>query len=170
MDETQHAIVPLHGPRLRHCRPAIDMLSALLRLLQASLLLPTTALFIGLLTYRLQDRGLGLAWPLPVEPDGHVAMELALACLPAFVLFLLAGAGGLLRRHGPLVMLLLFGLCATFAAYCAVNLFASAYGNTWTTGEIARGLFLTQLPLLCLASLPGLAVAALLERFDRLRR
>ncbi|WP_277373970.1 hypothetical protein [Pseudomonas sp. AA-38] len=145
------------------------MLNARLRLLQASLLLPTTALFIGLLTYRLQERGLGLAWPLPVEPDGHVAMELALACLPAFVLFLLAGAGGLLRRHGSLVMLL-FGLCATFAAYCAVNLLASAYGNTWTTGEIVRGLFLTQLPLLCLASLPGLAVAALLERFDRLRR
>ncbi|AEB59865.1 hypothetical protein [Ectopseudomonas mendocina] len=135
--------------------------------MQGSLLLPTTALFIGLLTYHLQQGGLGLAWPLPPEPDGHIAIELALACLPAFVLFLLAAASGMLKRR--LVVLALFGLCAALAAYCAVNLLASAYGNTWTAGEILRGLFLAQLALLGLASLPGLALTALLERLNHLR-
>ncbi|WP_181565108.1 hypothetical protein [Ectopseudomonas mendocina] len=135
--------------------------------MQGSLLLPTTALFIGLLTYHLQQEGLGLAWPLPPEPDGHIAIELALACLPAFALFLLAAASGMLKRR--LVVLALFGLCAALAAYCAVNLLASAYGNTWTAGEILRGLFLAQLALLGLASLPGLALTALLERLNHLR-
>ncbi|TRO14540.1 hypothetical protein EQ836_08725 [Ectopseudomonas mendocina] len=135
--------------------------------MQGSLLLPTTALFIGLLTYHLQQGGLGLAWPLPPEPDGHIAIELALACLPAFALFLLAAASGMLKRR--LVVLTLFGLCAALAAYCAVNLLASAYGNTWTAGEILRGLFLAQLALLGLASLPGLALTALLERLNHLR-
>jgi hypothetical protein len=143
------------------------MPDALIRLMQGSLLLPTTALFIGLLTYHLQQGGLGLAWPLPPEPDGHIAIELALACLPAFALFLLAAASGMLKRR--LVVLALFGLCAALAAYCAVNLLASAYGNTWTAGEILRGLFLAQLALLGLASLPGLALTALLERLNHLR-
>ena len=143
------------------------MPGALIRLMQGSLLLPTTALFIGLLTYHLQQGGLGLAWPLPPEPDGHIAIELALACLPAFALFLLAAASGMLKRR--LVVLTLFGLCAALAAYCAVNLLASAYGNTWTAGEILRGLFLAQLALLGLASLPGLALTALLERLNHLR-
>ncbi|CAM3080644.1 Uncharacterised protein [Ectopseudomonas mendocina] len=143
------------------------MPGALIRLMQGSLLLPTTALFIGLLTYHLQQGGLGLAWPLPPEPDGHIAIELALACLPAFALFLLAAASGMLKRR--LVVLALFGLCAALAAYCAVNLLASAYGNTWTAGEILRGLFLAQLALLGLASLPGLALTALLERLNHLR-
>lgn len=143
------------------------MSGALIRLMQGSLLLPTTALFIGLLTYHLQQGGLGLAWPLPPEPDGHIAIELALACLPAFALFLLAAASGMLKRR--LVVLALFGLCAALAAYCAVNLLASAYGNTWTAGEILRGLFLAQLALLGLASLPGLALTALLERLNHLR-
>lgn len=143
------------------------MPGALIRLMQGSLLLPTTALFIGLLTYHLQQGGLGLAWTLPPEPDGHIAIELALACLPAFALFLLAAASGMLKRR--LVVLALFGLCAALAAYCAVNLLASAYGNTWTAGEILRGLFLAQLALLGLASLPGLALTALLERLNHLR-
>ena len=143
------------------------MPGALIRLMQGSLLLPTTALFIGLLTYHLQQGGLGLAWPLPPEPNGHIAIELALACLPAFALFLLAAASGMLKRR--LVVLALFGLCAALAAYCAVNLLASAYGNTWTAGEILRGLFLAQLALLGLASLPGLALTALLERLNHLR-
>lgn len=143
------------------------MPGALIRLMQGSLLLPTTALFIGLLTYHLQQGGLGLAWPLPPEPDGHIAIELALACLPAFALFLLAAASGMLKRR--LVVLALFGLCAALAAYCAVNLLASAYGNTWTAGEILRGLFLAQLALLGMASLPGLALTALLERLNHLR-
>ena len=143
------------------------MSGVLIRLVQASLLLPSTALFIGLLTYHLQQGGLGLAWPLPPEPDGHIAIELALACLPAFALFLLAAASGMLKRR--LVVLALFGLCAALAAYCAVNLLASAYGNTWTAGEILRGLFLAQLALLGLASLPGLALTALLERLNHLR-
>lgn len=143
------------------------MPGALIRLMQGSLLLPTTALFIGLLTYHLQQGGLGLTWPLPPEPDGHIAIELALACLPAFALFLLAAASGMLKRR--LVVLALFGLCAALAAYCAVNLLASAYGNTWTAGEILRGLFLAQLALLGLASLPGLALTALLERLNHLR-
>lgn len=143
------------------------MPGALIRLMQGSLLLPTTALFIGLLTYHLQQGGLGLAWPLSPEPDGHIAIELALACLPAFALFLLAAASGMLKRR--LVVLALFGLCAALAAYCAVNLLASAYGNTWTAGEILRGLFLAQLALLGLASLPGLALTALLERLNHLR-
>ena len=67
------------------------------------------------------------------------------------------------------IVLALFGLCAALAAYCAVNLLASAYGNTWTAGEILRGLFLAQLALLGLASLPGLALTALLERLNHLR-
>lgn len=142
------------------------MPGALIRLVQGSLLLPTTALFIGLLTYHLQQGGLGLAWPLPAEPDGHIAIELALACLPAFALFLLAAASGMLKRR--LVVLAVFGLCAAIAAYSAVNLLASAYGNTWTAGEILSGLFLAQLPQLGLASLPGLALVALLERLNRL--
>lgn len=143
------------------------MPGALIRLVQASLLLPSTALFIGLLTYDLQHGGLGLAWPLPAEPDGQIAIELALACMPAFALFLLAAASGMLKRR--LVVLALFGLCAAIAVYCAVNLLASAYGNTWTAGEILRGLFLAQLPQLGLASLPGLALTALLERLNHPR-
>lgn len=148
------------------------MSGALIRLVQASLLLPSTALFIGLLTYHLQQGGLGLAWPglawpLPAEPDGQIAIELALACLPAFALFLLAAASGMLKRR--LVVLAVFGLCAAIAAYCAVNLLASAYGNTWTASEILRGLFLAQLPQLGLASLPGLALTALLERLNHPR-
>lgn len=143
------------------------MPGALIRLLQASLLLPSTALFIGLLTYHQQQGGLGLAWPLPAEPDGQIAIELALACLPAFALFLLAAASGMLKHR--LVVLAAFGLCAAIAAYCAANLLASAYGNTWTTGEILRGLFLAQLPQLGLASLPGLALTALLERLNHPR-
>ena len=143
------------------------MPGALIRLMQGSLLLPTTALFIGLLTYHLQQGGLGLAWPLPPEPDGHIAIELALACLPAFALFLLAAASGMLKRR--LVVLAVFGLCAAIAAYCAVNLLASAYGNTWTAGEILRGLFLAQLPQLGLASGPCLALTALLERLNHPR-
>ena len=143
------------------------MPGTLIRLMQGSLLLPTTALFIGLLTYHLQQGGLGLAWPLPPEPDGHIAIELALACAPAFALFLLAAACGMLKRR--LVVLAVFGLCTAIAAYCSVNLLASAYGNTWTAGEILRGLFLAQLALLGLASLPGLALTALLERLNHLR-
>ena len=91
----------------------------------------------------------GLAWPLLAEPDGQIAIELALACLPAFALFLLAAASGMLKRR--LAVLAVFGLCAAIAAYSAVNLLASAYGNTWTAGEILRGLFLAQLPQLGLA-------------------
>ncbi|WP_242444954.1 hypothetical protein [Ectopseudomonas oleovorans] len=143
------------------------MSGALIRLVQASLLLPSTALFIGLLTYHLQQGGLGLAWPLPAEPDGQIAIELALACLPAFALFLLAAASGMLKRR--LVVLAVFGLCAAIAAYSAVNLLASAYGNTWTAGEILRGLFLAQLPQLGLASGPCLALTALLERLNHPR-
>ncbi|XLY87285.1 hypothetical protein ACK8QS_17195 [Ectopseudomonas mendocina] len=143
------------------------MSGALIRLVQASLLLPSTALFIGLLTYHLQQGGLGLAWPLPAEPDGQIPIELALACLPAFALFLLAAASGMLKRR--LVVFAVFGLCAAIAAYCAVNLLASAYGNTWTASEILLGLFLAQLPQLSLASLPGLALTALLERLNHLR-
>lgn len=97
----------------------------------------------------LQHGGLGLAWPLLAEPDGQIAIELALACLPAFALFLLAAASGMLKRR--LAVLAVFGLCAAIAAYSAVNLLASAYGNTWTAGEILRGLFLAQLPQLGLA-------------------
>nr|WP_256836244.1 hypothetical protein [Pseudomonas oleovorans] len=143
------------------------MPGALIRLVQASLLLPSTALLIGLLTCHLQHGGLGLAWPLPAEPDGQIAIELALACLPAFALFLLAAASGMLKRR--LVVLAVFGLCAAITAYCAVNLLASAYGNTWTASEILRGLFLAQLPQLGLASLPGLALTALLERLNHPR-
>ncbi|MDH1338239.1 hypothetical protein [Ectopseudomonas oleovorans] len=143
------------------------MPGALIRLVQGSLLLPSAALFIGLLTYHLQHGGLGLAWPLPPEPDGHIAIELALACLPAFALFLLAAASGMLKRR--LVVLAVFGLCAAIAAYSAVNLLASAYGNTWTAGEILRGLFLAQLPQLGLASGPCLALTALLERLNHPR-
>lgn len=143
------------------------MPGALIRLLEGSLLLPSTALFTGLLTYHLQHGELGLAWPLPAEPDGQIAIELALACLPAFALFLLAAASGMLKRR--LAVLAAFGLCAAIAAYCAVNLLASAYGNTWTAGEILRGLFLAQLPQLGLASLPGLALTALLERLNHPR-
>ncbi|MGG2399583.1 hypothetical protein ACJRW5_21805 [Pseudomonas sp. SH1-B] len=133
--------------------------------MQGASLLPTTALFIGLLSYRLQHGGLGLAWPLPIEPDSRVAFELMLACLPGWMLFLLATVSGLLRRS--LVVLILFGLCAALAVYCAVNLLAVAYGNTWMTGEIFHGLFLAQLTLLGLASLPGLMLTALLERLHR---
>ncbi|PZR39375.1 MAG: hypothetical protein DI524_13390 [Ectopseudomonas oleovorans] len=89
--------------------------------MQGSLLLPSTALFIGLLM-------LGIAAVLAV-----------------------------------------FGLCAAIAAYSAVNLLASAYGNTWTAGEILRGLFLAQLPQLGLASGPCLALTALLERLNHPR-
>lgn len=143
------------------------MPGALIRLLQGSLLLPSTALFIGLLTCHLQHGGLGLAWPLLAEPDGQIAIELALACLPAFALFLLAAASGMLKRR--LAVLAVFGLCAAIAAYSAVNLLASAYGNTWTAGEILRGLFLAQLPQLGLASGPCLALTALLERLNHPR-
>jgi|TARA_A100001518_G_C1176338_1_gene26023 hypothetical protein len=92
---------------------------------------------------------------------------LALACLPAFALFLLAAASGMLKRR--LAVLAVFGLCAAIAAYSAVNLLASAYGNTWTAGEILRGLFLAQLPQLGLASGPCLALTALLERLNHPR-
>lgn len=61
----------------------------------------------------------------------------------------LAAASGMLKRR--LAVLAVFGLCAAIAAYSAVNLLASAYGNTWTAGEILRGLFLAQLPQLGLA-------------------
>lgn len=141
------------------------MSGALIRLLQGLLLLPTSALFIGLLTDRLQQGGLGLAWPLPTEPDAHVATELALACLPAFVLFLLGTSAGVLRKGA---ILPLFCLCVAVAAYCAVNLLASAYGNTWTAGEIFRELYLGQLTLLGLAALPALLLMGLLEHHNRL--
>ncbi|AVO52140.1 hypothetical protein [Ectopseudomonas mendocina] len=138
------------------------MRTTLIRLLQGLCLLPGTALFIGLLTCQLQQACQVLAWPLLTEPDGHLAIELVLACLPAFALFLLA-ACGLLRRAQPVTVLLVFALCAAFAAYCAVNLLASAYGNTWTPGEIFHELFLSNLDLLVLALSPGLGLLVLLE-------
>ncbi len=144
------------------------MRATLIRLLQGLCLLPGTALFIGLLTCQLQQACQALAWPLLTEPDGHLAIELVLACLPAFALFLLA-ACGLLRRAQPVTVLLVFALCAAFAAYCAVNLLANAYGNTWTPGEIFHELFLSNLELLGLALLPNLGLLALLERLNRPR-
>lgn len=146
------------------------MRTTLIRLLQGLCLLPGTALFIGLLTCQLQQACQVLAWPLLTEPDGHLAIELVLACLPAFALFLLAAACGLLRRAQPVTVLLVFALCAAFAAYCAVNLLANAYGNTWTPGEIFHELFLNNLELLGLALLPSMGLLALLERLNRPRR
>lgn len=139
----------------------------LTRLLQGICLLPTTALFIGLLTCRLQLSCRGLAWPLLVEPDTHIAIELILACLPAFTLFLLIAVGGLRRRARPVATPLIFTLCAPLAAACALGLLASAYGATWTTSEIIHELLLSQLDLLGLALLPGLMTVVLLERLNR---
>lgn len=68
-----------------------------------------------------------------------------------------------------MTVLLVFALCAAFAAYCAVNLLANAYGNTWTAGEIFHELFLNNLELLGLALLPSLGLLALLERLNRPR-
>lgn len=144
------------------------MRTTLIRLLQGLCLLPGTALFIGLLTCQLQQACQVLAWPLLTEPDGHLAIELVLACLPAFALFLLA-AYGLLRRAQPVTVLLVFALCAAFAAYCTVNLLANAYGNTWTAGEIFHELFLNNLELLGLALMPSMGLLALLERLNRQR-
>ena len=108
-------------------------------------------------------------WPYGVDELSRLAREkgIALAFLPAFALFLLAAASGMLKRR--LVVLAVFSLCAAIAAYSAVNLLASAYGNTWTAGEILRGLFLAQLPQLGLASGPCLALTALLERLNHPR-
>lgn len=144
------------------------MRTTLIRLLQGLCLLPGTALFIGLLTCQLQQACQVLAWPLLTEPDGHLVIELALASLLAFALFLLA-ACGLLRRAQPVTVLLVFALCAAFAAYCAVNLLANAYGNTWTASEILHELFLNNLELLGLALIPSLGLLALLERLNRPR-
>ena len=139
---------------------------ALIRLLQGLCLIPTAALFVGLLTCRLQQACLGLAWPLPPEPDGHLSTELILASAPAITLFLLIAVSGLLRHARPVATLLLFSLCGTLAAYCAVCLLAGAYGNTWTPGEIFHELLLNHLTLLGLALLPGLMLSALLERIS----
>lgn len=145
------------------------MQAMLIRLLQGLCLLPGTALFIGLLTCQLQHACQVVAWPLLAEPDGHLAIELVLACLPAFALFLLAAACGLLRRMPPVIVMLVFSLCGALAAYCAVSLLASAYGNTWTPGEVFHELLLSNLGLLVLALSPGLGLLALLEWLNRPR-
>lgn len=140
------------------------MFSSLIRLLQGLCLIPTTGLFIALLTHQLQYASPGLEWPLPLEPGERIEIELALATLPGLIMFLLLAACGLLRRGRALALLLSFALCASLAAYCAVNLFASSYGGTWSAAEILRELLLDQLALLGLAILPGLLMARLLDR------
>lgn len=143
------------------------MFSSLIRLVQGLCLIPSTGLFIALLTHKLRHDSLGLEWPSLLEPGSNPAIELALASLPGLLAFLLLAASGLLRRGKALPLLLGYSLCASLAAYCAVSLFASSYGNTWSATEIFRELLLNQLNLLGLAILPGLIVARLLDRLLR---
>lgn len=144
------------------------MPGALIRLLQGSLLLPTTALFVALLTGELRHGHLWLEWPLALEPGSHPASEALLASIPGLLLFFTCCLLGLPRRHGHPALLATFGAAGALAAYCAAMMFAPSFGNTWASGEIFHELYLAQWRLLALSLLPGLLGVLLLQRLSRM--
>ena len=131
------------------------------RTLPGLALIPTTALFIGLLTSELQHSRLGLAWPLTLDPHTSLWLELTISSLPGLLLFIVASIG--LRRHGKATAQLVFVASAALSAYCAVILLAPSYGNTWSISEVFKELLLGQWQLFVLAQLPGLLLSALLH-------
>jgi hypothetical protein len=121
---------------------------------------PSAALFVALLTGSLRQGRLTLEWPLLAEPGTSSGPELLIAALPGMLLFV---ACGFFARRGAT---LAGGFVASALLSCvlAAAIFAQAFGNTWSAGEIFVELVLVQLHLVALASVPGTLLAVLIGR------
>lgn len=124
---------------------------SLILLLQSLGIALAVALFIGLLTGELRHQRLLLEWPQLIEADSQPLLEIILLALPSMLLFVLLGHF-VRARAARYVGFVLLG---ELAAFFAVQVFAQAFGATWTVAEISE-LLLAHLHLLVLALLPGL--------------
>jgi len=120
---------------------------------------PSAALFIALLTGSLSQQRLTLEWPQLID-SGSAVPELLFTTAPGALLVLLASAW---LRHGALRVGAFIG-GALLACMLAADLFAQAFGNTWSISEILAELVVAQLHLIALALLPGTLLVALLQR------
>lgn len=131
------------------------------RALQSLGLIPVAYLFVCSLGASF-DRPFNLSLPHIGAPDGNSLLELLIFTLPGQLLFLLLGSFCRQRRWvGGL-----FTLCATLVAWLQCLRFAEAFGNTWSTAELA-GLLGYNLHGLLFALAPGLALLLLAERPNR---
>jgi len=127
------------------------------RALQSLGLTPVAYLFVCLLSASLGSP-FSLRLPDIAAPDGNSLLELLIFTVPGQLLFMLSGSFCKNRRW----LVGLFALCATLVAWLQCLLFADAFGNTWSTTEIA-GLMGYNLPWLLLALAPGLALLRVTE-------
>ncbi|WP_225935830.1 hypothetical protein [Pseudomonas fakonensis] len=127
------------------------------RALQSLGLIPVAYLFVCLLGASFGEP-FSLRLPDIAAPDGNSLVELLIFTVPGQLLFMLPGIFCKNRRW----LAGLFALCATQVAWLQCLLFADAFGNTWSTTEIA-GLLGYNLPWLLLALAPGLALLRVTE-------
>jgi hypothetical protein len=132
----------------------------ILLLLTGLAIAPTAALFIGLLTGSLREGRLTLEWPLLAEPGISSGPELLVAALPGTLLFVVCGL--LAPRRATLAAGFVGG--ALLSCVLAAAIFAHAFGNTWSAGEIVMELVVMQLHLVALALLPGTLLTVLIGR------
>lgn len=135
------------------------------RLLQSLGLVLVAYLFVCLMTASVRQSAFAFELPGLIEPDSNSGRELLLFCVPGQLLFVLLGC--FFRRPGLLIGAYL--LAATTTALLQCQLFAEAFGSTWSNAEIF-GLLAVNLPSLLLALAPGLALLWGLERISRVRR
>lgn len=129
-----------------------------IRALQSLGLIPVAYLFVCLMSAGF-GHSFSLALPEVAAPDGSSVVELLLFTVPGQLLFVLL-ACFFSKRHW---LLAVFALCATLTAWLQCLLFADAFGNTWSSAEIA-GLLGYNLPWLLAALAPGLALLLVTER------
>lgn len=99
-----------------------------------------------------------LEWPFLIDVD-YPLLETLLLSLPSILLY--AALIRVLKRRR--LRAACFVLLAVLAAYFSCEVFAQAFGNTWTHSAIFFALFIGHLHLLAIALLPGLLLWWLID-------
>lgn len=131
----------------------------LIRTLQSMLLVLVGYAFIWLMTAGVREQTFTTALP-DMGESGSRIVDLMFFCAPGMLLFVLLGS--LVRK--PRRLGALFAVLATLSAWLLCDLFAGAFGNTWSSIEIV-GLLLMNLHWWLMALVPGMFLLFKLDRF-----
>lgn len=131
----------------------------MVRALQSLCLVLVGYVFVWLMTAGVREQTFTTQLP-DMGESGSRIVDLVLFCVPAMLLFVILGSFVRQRRTLGAV----FAALAALSAWLLCQLFAQAFGNTWSSAEITV-LLMVNLHWWLLALAPGLLLMLALDRF-----